>query len=59
MTTVALEARGVVTPERFARGMTIAQYLDFIGTFPAGRFSDPHQAAPGPGSAWTPNQAEA
>ena len=32
MTTVAVEARGVVTPERFARGMTIAQYLDFIGT---------------------------
>ena len=32
MTTVAVEARGVVTPERFARGMSIEQYLDFIGT---------------------------
>ena len=32
MTTVAVEWRGVVTPERFARGMTTAQYLDFIGT---------------------------
>ena len=32
MTTVAVAARGVVTPERYARGMTIAQYLDFIGT---------------------------
>jgi hypothetical protein len=32
VTTVVVEARGVVTPERFARGMTIAQYLDFIGT---------------------------
>ena len=32
MTTVAVESRGVVTPERFARGMTIAHYLDFIGT---------------------------
>ena len=29
---MAVAARGVVTPERFARGMTIAQYLDFIGT---------------------------
>jgi hypothetical protein len=27
VTTVAVEARGVVTPERFARGMTIEQYL--------------------------------
>ncbi len=32
MTTVAVAARGVVTPERYGRGMTIAQYLDFIGT---------------------------
>jgi hypothetical protein len=32
VTTVAVESRGVVTPERFARGMTIAHYLDFIGT---------------------------
>ena len=31
MTTVAVAARGVVTPERFARGMSIEQYLDFIG----------------------------
>ena len=29
---MAVAARGVVTPERFARGMTIARYLDFIGT---------------------------
>ena len=29
---MTVAARGVVTPERFARGMTIEQYLDFIGT---------------------------
>ena len=32
MTAVASPAHGVVTPERFARGMPIEQYLDFVGT---------------------------
>jgi hypothetical protein len=32
VTVVAGSAHGVVTPERFAQGMTVEQYLDFIGT---------------------------